>query len=198
MSRSQLYLITLFLLFFYISLFTNYISLIEQNALKYRKYFENLLTIYKVENFHNLYKKLYRIKNSTVCGLTIYYNCSNNNVSIENPGFSYAVILDENLNFMNTSVDQKWINFTVNKKRIYNVKQNICIFRGYIATIKEFNNMQPIIGTRAILYIIDNLSSQNVSEEFLLLVNKIEKDFNIRLVNDTIEYYNNYFRILLQ
>ncbi|HIP90200.1 MAG TPA: hypothetical protein EYH22_01465 [Candidatus Nanopusillus sp.] len=166
--------------------------------MKYRKYFENLLTIYKVENFHNLYKKLYRIKNSTVCGLTIYYNCSNNNVSIENPGFSYAVILDENLNFMNTSVDQKWINFTVNEKRIYNVKQNICIFRGYIATIKEFNNMQPIIGTRAILYIIDNLSSQNVSEEFLLLVNKIEKDFNIRLVNDTIEYYNNYFRILLQ
>ena len=198
MLRSQLYLITLFILFFYISLFVNYISLIEQSALEYKNYFKNLLMIYKAKNFHNLYRKLYMLKGSTVYSLTVYYDCSNSNISIKNPGFSYSIVLDENLNPMNTAVDRNWINFTVNKKKIYNAKQNICIFRGYIAETKRYYKVHPIIGSQAILYIIHNLSSQNISEEFLLLANKIERDFSIRLVNNTIEYSNNYFIIRLK
>lgn len=195
MLRNQLYLITLFILFFYLSLFANYISLIEQRALEYKKYLENLLIIYKVKNFHNLYKKLYMLKNSTIYGLTVYYNCSNSNISIENPGFNYAVVFDENLNPINTTVDQDWINFTINKRKIYNKQQNICIFRGYIAKTRKYSSIHSIIGTQAILHIIHNLSFQNISEEFLLLVNEIEKDFSVRLVNNTIEYSNNYFKI---
>jgi len=197
MLRSQLYLITLFILFFFISTFSNYLSLIEETAQEYRDYFNNLLVIYKAKNFHTIYQKLYVLQNSTVYGLTVYYNCSSTNVSIRNPGFSSVIVVDENLNFIETASDQNWINFTIYERIVYNPAQNICIFKGYLVVSKKYNIASSIIGTQAILSILHNLSIQNISKEFLLLANKIERDFNIRILNNTIEYSNNYFRINL-
>jgi len=117
--------------------FVYQINLISSEISYYKRNYETLASLYELKGYLEEIQRIFYLKDVKLMRVTVFYNCSFDNISIKNPfGSDKVAVFDSNFNYLFTSSSDTLINFTVKSKDPY--ENNICIFDGYIGYSENF------------------------------------------------------------
>lgn len=156
------------------------INLIANEMSYFYEYYQNLPTFYEISSYLENFQKVFYLEGINFIKIRVIYYCNSSNISISNPfNSSNVAVFDEDFNYIPSSSNSNYINFTVLSKLPLN-NNNICVFDGYIGNSSEFVINLNISGNPPIeTYYLYNFTIDDLNPFYFLF-----KKYNIYITFD--------------
>ncbi|MEM4773039.1 MAG: hypothetical protein QW648_03465 [Nanoarchaeales archaeon] len=179
MVRSQFYILIVGIIIIILLTYSYQIFVFSKEINKFYSYYSNIARFAYIKSFLEDYQKFFYLDNSEVYPIKVVYDCNLDSLSINNLlNLQNVSIFDKKFNYLPTSYDSNYINFTIFEK--IEKDKNFCIFEGYIVKNDLFFNYTKINGSFPVFFEIYVDKKIKIDKyQYLNLINNLIKDFVI-------------------
>lgn len=172
MVRNQFYILIIGIVVILLLEYSYLFFIFSREISNFASYYANIARLIYIKAFLEKYQRFFYLDNSIVYPIKVIYECDKHSIALRNNlNLKNVSIFDKEFNYLPTSFDDDYINFTLINKEIYS--SNLCIFKGYIVQNEKFISNSNIIGESALFY-----------EIYLDRKIKINKDIYLKLINN--------------
>lgn len=177
MVRSQFYILIVGIIIIILLTYSYQIFVFSKEINKFYSYYSNIARFAYIKSFLEDYQKFFYLDNSEVYPIKVVYDCNLDSLSINNLlSLKNISIFDRKFNYLPTSYDSNYINFTIFEK--IEKDNNLCIFEGYIVKNDLFFSHTKINGSPPIFFEIYIDKKIRIDKyQYLNLANKLIKEF---------------------